>query len=88
MLKLKSEIESFSKGRDYFVVFYNKNSFGRQTLSQSLELLDEIFGRYAYLYQNPVHRDILSRQGLYTHRLVLDDKLRKNRDWLLAVCDQ
>lgn len=71
------------RGTEYLPVFFNKNSFGRETLKASLECLDKKFPEYIYLYQNPVHRDLLT--NMFIHRLVLDGGLRKNKDWLLAA---
>lgn len=82
--RLRDEVLSHITGRPIWVIF-NKNSFGSSALEQSINSLNEIVGDYVYCYQNPVHERILERQGFNIHRKVVDSKLRKNRDWILAT---
>ena len=91
MTELRSMIEDTISpprgGGGFVLIAYNKNSYGPEVLDKTLSHLDVVFGKYAYLYQNPVHKRILEKKGLTIHRLVLDDSLRKNKDWLLATRD-
>jgi len=88
--ELRARIESTISdlgGEGFILIAYNKNSYGPEVLDKALSHLDEVFGKYAYLYQNPVHISILEKKGLTTQRIVLDGSLRKNKDWLLATRD-
>jgi len=85
IMNLREEILKLVDGKDFLLFAYNKNSYGPETLSLALDLLDEFFGTYIYLYQNPVHLSVLQSKNLLVHRLVLDPKLRKNRDWLIST---
>ena len=87
--KLKKLIEShIPEGRQFILIAYNKNSYGPNALEKSIFALDKEFGRYVYLYQNPVHKQVLERLGMNIHRHIQDPHLRKNRDWLIATRDQ
>jgi len=84
---LRAEIVRLVDGKDFMLFAYNKNSYGPETLSVAFDLLDKFFGVYVYLYQNPVHLSVLQSKKLLVHRLILDPKLRKNKDWLIATRD-
>lgn len=84
--RLRDEVTKKITGSFVWVIF-NKNSYNQDVLAQSLKLLNEIVGDYIYLYQNPVHERVLARENFYIHRKVVDGKLRKNRDWILATPD-
>lgn len=79
--------EHIGKDGTPILVAYNKNSYGADSLRKSLEALDSCFGRYVYLYQNPVHKGVLEDLGLRVHRHIQDTGLRKNQDWLIATRD-
>ena len=83
--KLREKILETVGDKSFVLCAYNKNSYGPETLREAIALLDQVFGSYVYMYQKPVHRRVLEEAGLVFHRLVLDPKLRKNRDWLLAA---
>jgi hypothetical protein len=90
IIRLRERIEMALPDKvetNYVLVAYNKNSYGPDTLAKALSNLDNVFDRYAYIYQNPVHRSTLKSAGLIIHRLSLDRSFRKNRDWLLATRD-
>lgn len=82
--RLRDEVESQITGRPIWVIF-NKNSYGSSELDQSIDALDEILTDYVYLYQNPVHERVLDRKNFFVHRRVVDSKLRKNCDWIIAT---
>jgi hypothetical protein len=85
---LKREIHSkIPQGKKVLLVAYNKNSYGIASLEKNILALNEVFGTYVYLYQNPVHKKTLENNGLYVHRHIQDPRLRKNRDWLIATRD-
>ncbi len=85
--RLKNEAEGLIVGRPMWV-FFNKNSYGEMALEKSVEALSDIFKDYVYLYQNPVHERILIEHGFYIHRKIVDRKLRKNKDWIIATPSQ
>ena len=86
--KVRTLIESsIPSGKQTILIAYNKNSYGPDALRNSLSAIDEVFGEYVYLYQNPVHLRILLEKGLNVHRHIQDPGLRKNRDWLIATRD-
>lgn len=45
------------------IFIFNKNSYGPTTLEKSLENIEEFFDSIVYLYQNPVHGDVLLHRG-------------------------
>ena len=86
--ELRKLIQSLiPESRHFLLVAYNKNSYGPRALEKSILALDQEFGTYVYLYQNPVHKKVLERLGLNIHRHIQDPHLKKNRDWLIATRD-
>lgn len=79
---------SIPSGAEILLIAYNKNSYGATALAKSIRAIDDVFGSYVYLYQNPVHRRVLELAGLNIHRHIQDVGLRKNRDWLIATRDE
>lgn len=45
------------------IFVFNKNSYGRPTLVKSLENIEKHFVSIVYLYQNPIHGDVLLKRG-------------------------
>lgn len=86
--ELRKVIQSLiPESKNFLLVAYNKNSYGPKALEKSIVALNQVFGTYVYLYQNPVHKKVLERLGLNIHRHIQDPHLKKNRDWLIATRD-
>ena len=85
--RMRNEAEEHILGKAIWV-FFNKNSYGATQLEKSVEALDDIFKDYVYLYQNPVHEKILIKHGFFIHRRIIDRKLKKNKDWIIATPDR
>ena len=45
------------------IFIFNKNSYGSDILNQSLEITETTFKNIIYLYQNPIHSDVLVKRG-------------------------
>jgi hypothetical protein len=85
---LKDQVLSIiPQEKKVLLVAYNKNSYGFAALERNIRAFNDVFGSYVYLYQNPVHKKALEKNGLNVHRHIQDPKLRKNRDWLIATRD-
>ena len=82
--RLRDEVDRKIAGKPLWVIF-NKNSYGSLELEASVDALNELIGDYVYLYQNPVHERSLLKKNFFVHRRVVDSRLRKNRDWILAT---
>lgn len=83
--KLRAFVESLIPNNSKLLVTaFNKNSYDAEILTKALGILNQVFGTYIYLYQNPVHKNVLDSAGLITHRDIQDLGLRKNKDWLIA----
>ncbi len=46
-----------------FIFIFNKNSYGPDILRSSIEVAQGCFSNIIYLYQNPVHKDVLIDMG-------------------------
>jgi hypothetical protein len=61
---LVSEIKSRGIEPAVSTIFiFNKNSYGPTTLGKSLENIEKYFNSIVYLYQNPIHGDVLIKRG-------------------------
>jgi hypothetical protein len=45
------------------IFIFNKNSYGPKVLENSLILIENYFDSIVYLYQNPIHHNILTQRG-------------------------
>ena len=62
MENLRNEILSIiPKENKVLLVAYNKNSYGFAALERNILALNDVFGSYVYLYQNPVHKRALEK---------------------------
>jgi ribosomal protein L11 methylase PrmA len=56
--RLPAFVESLVPNNNKLLVTaFNKNSDDAETLTKALGILNQVFGTYIYLYQNPVHKN-------------------------------
>lgn len=58
-----SELNDLGIKKSDFIFIFNKNSYGPDVLRSSIEVAQNSFNNIIYLYQNPVHKDVLTSMG-------------------------
>ena len=58
-----NEIKKYSENSDVTLFIFNKNSYSAKVLKSTLSIAENHFKNIVYLYQNPVHSEVLEDNG-------------------------